>query len=231
MHNNTTDKLKELAKAILALEQTPDIDLLKEKTLAIYNELCVLDYLKKQSNIVEEPKEENEDAVDTQPEIIESVMKEPVLFSIKEEIGTSESLEDIFIKKDSEDKTKIPQEDTSSNSGGTLKDKIEAAKKASEKSLEEAIKHHSVQNNRASLNDTLLKSGISVDLNDRIAFVKHLFEGSQEDFNRVLSQLNTFENEEDSKNFILNQVKLDYSWEGKEDYEERLLLLIERKFM
>jgi len=231
MHNNTTDKLKELAKAILALEQIPDIDLLKEKTLAIYNELCVLDYLKKQSNNVEEPKEENEDAVDTQPEIIESVTKEPVLFSIKEEIGTSESLEDIFIKKDSEDKTEIPQEDTSSNSGGTLKDKIEAAKKASEKSLEETIKYSSVQNNRASLNDTLLKSGISVDLNDRIAFVKHLFEGSQEDFNRVLSQLNTFENEEDSKNFILNQVKLDYSWEGKEDYEERLLLLIERKFM
>jgi len=46
-----------------------------------------------------------------------------------------------------------------------------------------------------------------------------------------LSQLNTFESEEDSKNFILNQVKPDYSWEGKETYEERLFWLIERKFM
>jgi len=34
-----------------------------------------------------------------------------------------------------------------------------------------------------------------------------------------------------TKNFILNQVKPDYSWDGKEDYEERFLLLIERKFM
>jgi len=230
MHKNTTEKLKELAKAILALEQTSDIDLLKEKTLAIYDELCVLSYLNKQPNIVEKSKEETENAVDTEPKIIESNTEEPILFSIEEEIGTSESLEDIFIKKDTKEPIEKLQEATSFKPSATLKEKIEAAKKTSEITPNETKKPLNVQN-RASLNEKLLKSGITVDLNDRIAFVKHLFEGNQEDFNRVLSQLNTFENEADSKNFILNQVKLDYSWEGKENYEERLLFLIERKFM
>jgi len=228
MHNKTKENLKELAKAILALEQTSDIDSLKGKTLAIYDELCVLDYLNKQSNIVKEPKEETENAVDIQPKI--SSTEEPVLFSIEEEIGTSESLEDIFIKKEAKEEIEISQKTTSFKPSGTLKEKIEAAKKTADNIPNETKKPLNVQN-RASLNEKLLKSGISVDLNDRIAFVKHLFEGSQEDFNRILSQLNTFENETDSKNFILNQVKLDYSWEGKENYEERLLFLIERKFM
>ena len=44
---------------------------------------------------------------------------------------------------------------------------------------------------KKSLNESFVQSNIQIGLNDRIAFVKHLFEGSQEDFNRVLSQLNT----------------------------------------
>ena len=87
------------------------------------------------------------------------------------------------------------------------------------------------QETKTSLNDRLLSQKIQVGLNDRIAFVKHLFNFSQEDFNRVLSQLNTFETEKESKEFINNQVKPDYNWSGKEEYEERLITLIERKFM
>lgn len=230
MHKKTTEKLKELAKAILALEETSDIDLLKEKTLAIYDELCVLDYLNMQLKKVEEPIEESDKVAEEMPKTIEKEIHKHVLFSIEDEIGTSKNLEDIFIKKDSKETFEIHQETITFKSSGTLKDKIEAAKKVPKNIQEEDKTTINVQN-RASLNDKLLRSGISVDLNDRIAFVKHLFEGSQEDFNRVLSQLNTFENEADSKNFILNQVKLDYSWEGKENYEERLIFLIERKFM
>ena len=43
---------------------------------------------------------------------------------------------------------------------------------------------------------------VQIDLNDRIVFVKHLFEGNQEDFNRVLSQLNTFKTEKEAKKFM-----------------------------
>jgi hypothetical protein len=81
-----------------------------------------------------------------------------------------------------------------------------------------------------SLNDRISNQKIQVGLNDRIAFVKHLFNFSQEDFNRVLSQLNTFTSEFECKDFIENNVKPDYNWEDKEEYEARLIALVERKF-
>ncbi len=82
-----------------------------------------------------------------------------------------------------------------------------------------------------SLNDKLVGKEIKVDLNNRLAFVKHLFNGSAEDYNRVLSQLGTIDTEERSIAFINNMVKPDYkNWEGKEEYEERFMALIERRF-
>lgn len=82
-----------------------------------------------------------------------------------------------------------------------------------------------------SLNDKLKGNEIKVDLNNRLAFVKHLFNGSTEDYNRVLSQLSTIDTEERSIAFINNMVKPDYrNWEGKEEYEERFMALIERRF-
>lgn len=82
-----------------------------------------------------------------------------------------------------------------------------------------------------SLNDKLNGKEIKVDLNNRLAFVKHLFNGSTEDYNRVLSQLGTIDTEERSIAFIDNMVKPDYNnWEGKEEYVERFMNLIERRF-
>ena len=82
-----------------------------------------------------------------------------------------------------------------------------------------------------SLNDKLNGKEIKVDLNNRLAFVKHLFNGSTEDYNRVLSQLSTIDTEERSIAFIDNMVKPDYNnWEGKEEYAERFMDLIERRF-
>ncbi|WP_051205287.1 hypothetical protein [Salinimicrobium xinjiangense] len=81
-----------------------------------------------------------------------------------------------------------------------------------------------------SVNDRL-KKGINIGLNDRLAFVKHLFDGSTSDYNRVLSQLNTIKSKEEAFNFVANMVKPDYNnWEGKEDYESRFLTIIEKKF-
>ena len=82
----------------------------------------------------------------------------------------------------------------------------------------------------ASLNDTL-QTNIQIGLNDRIAFVKNLFEGSQEDFNRVISQLNTFKTEKEAKKFINKIVKPDYNWSEQEDLENRLTAIIERRFV
>ncbi|WP_420320808.1 hypothetical protein [Flagellimonas sp.] len=85
-------------------------------------------------------------------------------------------------------------------------------------------------NKSKSLNDSLVND-LKVGLNDKLAFVKHLFNDNMEDYNRVLSQLNTIDTEERSISFINNMVKPEYNnWEGKEDYEARLMALVERRF-
>ena len=81
-----------------------------------------------------------------------------------------------------------------------------------------------------SVNDRLGKA-LQVGLNDKLAFVKHLFDGNVEEYNRVLSQLGTIDSQERSIAFINNMVKPEYNnWERKEEYEARLIALIERRF-
>jgi len=78
--------------------------------------------------------------------------------------------------------------------------------------------------------DDKLQANIQIGLNDRIIFVKNLFDGSQEDFNRVISQLNTFKTEKEAKKFISKMVKPDYNWSEQEELENRLLTIVERRF-
>jgi hypothetical protein len=79
-------------------------------------------------------------------------------------------------------------------------------------------------------NDGFVRA-MSLGLNDRIAFEKNLFGGSSEDLNRVVSQLNTLNTFEEAKDFIADLVKPDYNnWNGKEEFEERFMQLVEKKF-
>jgi hypothetical protein len=81
-----------------------------------------------------------------------------------------------------------------------------------------------------SLNDQHLKV-INIGLNDKMAFVKNLFGDSNEDYNRVLSQLNTFSTFEEAKDFIDEIIKPDYNnWEGVDDYSERFIEIVAKKF-
>ena len=91
-------------------------------------------------------------------------------------------------------------------------------------------KMKSEQSTSKSLNDTLVKE-LQVGLNDKLAFVKHLFNNNMDDYTRVISQLNTIDTEERSMAFIHNMVKPEYNnWEGKEQYEQRFMALVERRF-
>ena len=80
-----------------------------------------------------------------------------------------------------------------------------------------------------SLNDKLF-SNIQIGLNDRITFVKNLFEGDQENYNRVIYQLNTFKTEKEARKFINKMVKPDYKWSEHEELENRFMEIVSRKF-
>lgn len=92
---------------------------------------------------------------------------------------------------------------------------------------------HSTTNTslKKSLNDKLKHGSLNIGLNDKIVFIKHLFDGKNEDYERVISQINTTHSYIEASRLIKNIVKPDYNnWKGKEIYEERLMEIIQSKF-
>lgn len=123
-----------------------------------------------------------------------------------------------------------PAQETSNTLKTTLEEEFKDAISA-DFATELFEKAEKIEITKKSLNDKLSQNHIQIGLNDRIAFVKHLFNGNQSDFNRVLSQLNTFETEAEAKHFLATRVKPEYNWTNKEDYETRFIHLIERRFL
>jgi len=83
---------------------------------------------------------------------------------------------------------------------------------------------------KKSLNDRLAGNMLKFGLNDRIGFVKDLFDGSQEDFNRVVSQLNTLDNLNEAMEFIETHISGEYGWDQKEETAARFIAAVEQKF-
>lgn len=166
------------------------------------------------------PAFELEKEEEVEDEIIEEAPKqEAVQISFEDLIGGDFS-EDLFVKvKSTAFETPIEAEPESAIENATLE-------------LDEIEIHEEVEESKSvTLNEKLAK-GINIDLNDRIAFTKHLFGNDPEDYNRVLNQLITFNTFYETRDFIRDMVKPDYNnWEGKEEYEERFMEIIEKKFL
>ncbi|WP_179009364.1 hypothetical protein [Winogradskyella forsetii] len=95
----------------------------------------------------------------------------------------------------------------------------------------EAAKKREAESEKKSLNDKLKGKRLNIGLNDKLAFIKHLFEGKSEDYDRVISQINTTNSLGDARKLILEMVKPDYNnWEGKEAYEARFIEVVEGRF-
>jgi hypothetical protein len=157
-------------------------------------------------------KEEEDEQIEEAPK------QEAVQISFEELIGVDFS-DDLFVKVESNTfETPIEEEQ-------------EVETEAVAFDLDEMELPEEETSKTVSLNEKLAK-GINIDLNDRIAFTKHLFGNEPEDYNRVLNQLITFNTFYETRDFIRDMVKPDYNnWEGKEEYEERFMEIIEKKFL
>src|SRR5690606_28805522 len=76
---------------------------------------------------------------------------------------------------------------------------------------------------KKSLNDKLKNTNLNIGLNDKLAIIKHLFNGNVQDYERVVSQINTTPSFGEAKTLIATVVEPDYKWNGKEGYEGRLV--------
>ncbi|MEN9655297.1 MAG: hypothetical protein RL311_205 [Bacteroidota bacterium] len=158
-------------------------------------------------------KEEEEELIDEAPK------QEAVQISFEDLIG-GDFNEDLFVKVES-NAFETPIEEEPEEEVETVSITLD----------EIALPEESEETKSVPLNEKLAK-GISIDLNDRIAFTKHLFGNDPEDYNRVLNQLITFDTFYETRDFIRDMVKPDYNnWEGKEEYEERFMEIIEKKFL
>lgn len=74
------------------------------------------------------------------------------------------------------------------------------------------------------------KPEFRLDLNDRMAFTKMLFNGSQADLNDAVTNLNRCRNIEEAKEY-LSDLYYDRKWDKVDDYAQRLWILVENKFI
>lgn len=215
------------------IEETPEIIEIEE-TIEVEEEVEIEEVeeaIETVEKVTQEVVEENtveEKIVIEEEEVIEEAITAPKEMLTKEEVDEIFAVKDDFVKDDVRDlqATQFTLEDE-------FKDAIslDVATELFEKATKENPVVETPKETKRSLNDTIFNANLQVGLNDRIAFVKHLFEGSQEDFNRVLSQLNSFKTEDEAKTFLQEFVKPDYDWSAKLEYEERLMNIIERKFL
>lgn len=247
MHKKLAADLTSLAHSILQLKDKEDVFVLKQKAYVIYEKLALLAYVEEYINSTPNATDTKEDLIKKVEEASkkadkklekEDVVEEPV-HKKEVELTINDDEKEVEVKKETEI-IEQPFDELESlfTKVSTSEEKVQN-EVGERKTLDEELSDTISLDVAAGLfekptekksNNNQSHQNLQIGLNDRIAFVKHLFDGSQEDFNRVVSQINTLKTEKEAKKFINKMVKPDYNWVEKEDYEIRFLEIIERKF-
>lgn len=196
-----------------------------------------LDEVEEEAELELEVKDEN--VVEFTPSIEETIKS---IDEVEEEIKIVEQLDPVEDAKEAVERAtleidpvfSIPHNELFNTNNSNEKE--EDTFKGSQHFVTNQAAEKSVENYRQiplnkSINDAFANK-ISIGLNDRIAFEKNLFNGSSDDLNRVIAQLNTIESYEEAKDFIDDLVKPEFNnWNGKEDFENRFMQLVEKRFL
>ncbi|TDQ32898.1 hypothetical protein [Zeaxanthinibacter enoshimensis] len=223
MKRKLKDELNQLASAILSAKGEMELSQLYEASRKLYEKIAVLRFIEDKLNDIE---------IDVSSNAIANKFEKMATAVMNENKSVPESnphQEDIIIPGMQTIKDMISEMPGEADVDQFFAEFV--AKPKTIKNDKEDVTPEIPNGKNKSLNETLTQKVISVGLNDRHAFVKHLFNGSTEDFNRVISQLNTIDNEERSIAFIENMVKPDYNnWAGQEEIASRFMSLISRRF-
>ena len=242
-----------IAHRILKLKNKSEIDILYLETRKLYETLAVLKFYsdnfeqvkntlselelteklnRSLDETTENKKQNNEEALPNEAIATEKIVAAPEPVSKKEL-----SFEPLFeMTKPSEvepEKEMIKQISMTDFVGKNLTelDFVKPSKNIKAKEIEKAPVQSTIDLINLEMLSDKKNQLIAIGFNDRIGFEQQLFEGSSADFNRVLSQLNTFKTFEEANKFIIEMVKPDYNhWVDKTDFEERFLEIIKNKF-
>jgi hypothetical protein len=70
----------------------------------------------------------------------------------------------------------------------------------------------------------------SISINQRFGFINELFNGENMEYYTAIKTLDAFDNADQAKDFVTQQLAVRYNWSKKEEHVNKLLRLIERKF-
>lgn len=257
MKKQLQSRIKSLAQQILSENDGSDTPKMKETARKLYELLAVLEYLEVQllGNDENMPDKESLDSKtyrennwfkepepvpqpEDQEELIEPVMEKikDLVAQMPEESQKVDALLEEVLPKKTYHKNELEQFASDFREMPVFERKDDVATKVKAKALKKtgSEENESPTNNDVdrpkSLNETLA-NGLNIGLNDRLAFIKHLFDGRTEDYTRVLSQITTYDTFEEAESFIKGKVKPDYNyWLDKEEYSKRFMKIIEKNF-
>ncbi len=249
MKKQLRKELKELAAKIITASEDADLITLKKEAAKLFEKLTVITYLEQEGlekiiPVLEESmdsksfREQNwfqEPSPLPEPENKEEIT-EPATEKIKDIVAQmpkeAQSVEDFLEEV-------LPKNNRRENDWDIIAahykdmpvfERKETATDVPSKQSEPSSETQTDIERPKSINDSI-NAGLSIGLNDRLAFIKHLFNGSTDDYSRVLSQLSTFESLEEANAFIANQIKPDYNdWQDKEEFSQRFMNLLEKRF-
>ena len=217
MSKKIHQELFRIAKEILEKDKTPDLQKVYDQTLSLFEQLILMKHFGELSgDLSQELDLKFDKRIDFIKTDDEEIMEEDFQKTDSQDLlDLNNSVKDI-VKETLEKRSHEVQMDelTTQDLSFEPKEKVSTQK--------EIIKER--------LNDKFSK-GLQIDLNDRLAFIKHLFDKRPNEYQRAISQISTFQSWNQAKVFILEMVKPDYdNWKGKELYEERFLKIIENNF-
>ncbi len=253
MQQNIRKELKNLCLDILKQDDTDTLQPIIDDCQALLQKLLVADYLIKNGEGEEKRERERVENVDRKTESArpEGLVKNTAETSAtaKEEepktvVQTPTPVQTKPIPNEQKAETPAQQENENLNQIIQVEETVkeisplqampdEAEETPAALGLDDfkpAAANTTTLDNSGSINARFAKGRLAFGLNDRIAFVKNLFGGNMDDFNRVVSQLNTFEDFEEAENFVENMVKPDYDWRQKEEYEMRFKNRVRQRF-
>ena len=222
-------KLAELAKKIGSKSNTEAASAMLE----LYKEFALLaaeEHIQVQMDAIQEDLQAQLQApIPVLQSQTERVPKETALKNATDEEDNQLSLVDLAEEIEKEEAAKAAESGTEES---VLKEAPQerTVYQLEEEAQEERMVDQAITGEKKSLNDRLAGDALKFGLNDRIGFVKDLFEGSAEDFNRVVSQLNTLGSLSEAQEFINTHVVPEYDWAANEETAKRFMASVKQKF-
>lgn len=255
MKKSVLDQLRALALEILEDTEGKNLAELKTKTAALYDKLAVLAHLEQSVTPMDSPSPQVKESLDSKsyreqnwfndPKPVEKPehqdeLTEPLIEKIKDivaQMPQETAAVDALLKEVIPEKppVKNDMEDI-----GVDYANMPVFERKYEEVLEPTLLQKQEDSTPKSKNEAVAKpksvnesahKKTPLGLNDRLAFIKHLFNDSPEDFARVMSQIDGMASFDQAEAFILQKIKPEYNyWLGKDEYVTRFYTLLEKRF-